>query len=345
MADGRVPPIRDDIEPILIEQRFKLGENWDPLFSIAPGLTDTQLKRGGLTRNLPGRPRAIRVSRSVADRLLEDLKTPPPSGPGLTSLTEITDLPAPTQLGPSQPFPTGPLGDIVIRRTPIVMHFTGDIAGGAAASELRAFGPVANPFRIRSIEIIPFSGVQLGQFLDIIISTDDDSTDTETPSGFSIFPLLLNFGTLPAADQQRGIQIPVEAFDIPISFMNPLTKQTIKARVFFAAPALALPNVDVLLIIEELSVQEMLTETAFEPTPVEQQTQPSTPLEAPAEEIVDTVFFLRVGTGMNGIGRYTSEETALAAARAAGVSNEGIFVVVTGRESGRTYFEGGSASF
>ncbi|KKK84111.1 hypothetical protein LCGC14_2786650, partial [marine sediment metagenome] len=135
MAYGRKPPIRNMDPVILANHRELLSVNWDPLFSLAPGLTQAQLKRAGLTSSIPGRPRAIRVPRSVADKLLDEFASPPPSGGGEKSLTEPTaeelaqqaaQLGAAVDLGPAVR---------VLRRTPVNFHFTGNIAGGAAASE------------------------------------------------------------------------------------------------------------------------------------------------------------------------------------------------------------------
>ena len=231
----------------------------------------------------------------------------------------------------------------MIRRTPIVMHFTGDIAAGEAASELRAYGPIANPFRIRSIEIIPMSGVTAGQFIDVIISTDDDPSDVLAPTGFSIFPLIANFNNLPAADQQRAIQVPAVPFDLPLNFESPLTKQTIKARVFFAAPAIALPNLDLVIVIEELSVIEQPTESAFADVPPEASPTPSTPPDAGPAPVQDTMWLLSVGSPMNGYGQYGSEDSARAAAEAAATNSPLLQISAWGQQSGSSlFFQAGS---
>lgn len=342
MPFGRIPPIRADNEIILAGHKTELRMNWDPLFSLAPGLTDAQLKRAGLSSRLPGRPRAIRLSQDAADKLLGELRTPPPSEPGQTSITEPTQeelddlaaiLGAAVDLGP---------GIRVLRRTPVNFHFTGDIAGGSAVSELRVFGPVPNPFDIRTIEVNPISNVEPGQFLDVIISNDDNTTDTVTPNGISIFPQLAGFGNLPAADQQRGAKILATHFDIPISFRVTNANMSIKIRSFFVAPAIQLANLSVTLIIEELTGISQDTSSPFPEDPVAAAPPPAAP---PAGPVQDTSFNLQVGSPMNGFGFYTSREDALAAAAAAAKQSPGLIVRAWGAQSGSNIFDEGTRQF
>ena len=342
MAFGRLPPVRGDNESILSGHKTALRMNWDPLFSLAPGLTDAQLKRAGLTRSIPGRPRAIRVSQDVSARLLEDLATPPPSGTGLASLTEPTQAELEAQAAAIGEAVDLGAGVRVLRRTPVNFHFTGDIAGGVAASELRVFGPIPNPFDIRTIEVNPVSNVQPGQFIDILISNDDNATDVAIPTGISIFPQLAGFANLPAADQQRGAKILAAHFDIPISFRVTNGQMSIKIRSFFVAPAIQLANLSVTLIIEELTG---ISQETFTPFPEVLTSQSPPPATSPPGPVQDTSFRLQVGSPMNGFGIFGSQAAAQAAATAASGGNPGIRVRVWGAQSGSTLFEEGTRMF
>lgn len=131
-------------------------------------------------------------------------------------------------------------------------HLTENIAGGAAASEIRVFGPVAQPFILRQLWINGDSGVTAGQFLDVLISGDGSTTDTDTPSGESIFPLLDGLASLPTPDGQRGLAIPPITLDLRLAQRVDLPGRWIKVRSFFVAPALTLPNIHVTIAIEIL---------------------------------------------------------------------------------------------
>lgn len=342
MAFGRQPPLRADNESILTGHKTELRMNWTPLFSLAPGLTDAQLKRAGLTRSIPGRPRAIRVSQDVANRFLDDLKTPPPSGSGIAPITEPTQAELEGRaVQPSEVVDLG-AGVRVLRRTPVNFHFTGDIAGGIAASELRVFGPVPNPFDIRTIEVNPVSNVQPGQFLDILISNDDNSTDVALPTGISIFPQLAGFPNLPAGDQQRGAKILAAHFDIPISFRVTNGNMSIKIRSFFVAPAIQLANLSVTLIIEELTG---ISEDTTSPFPEELTSESPPPAAAPAGPVKDTEFRLQVGSPMNGFGVYLTRQDALEAARNASKATPDLVVRAWGAQSGTNIFDAGTRLF
>jgi hypothetical protein len=170
----------------------------------------------------------------------------------------------------------------IIRATTVNFHFTGETAGGFADNETRTYGPIPNAFRIKSIEVSPISGVVQGQFLDIFISDDADFTDVARPTGNSIFPRVLNWQNLPNNDGRNEMQIPLQTLDIPMAHLVRNAHKTIKAKLFYSAPALALPVIEVTLVIHEVSFGPFADTTPPLPTPTPD--EPLRPLVEVAEE-------------------------------------------------------------
>jgi hypothetical protein len=165
--------------------------------------------------------------------------------------------PLPPVVVPPSPPPVAPIACNASARVPgtlqtINFHLTGDIAAGAAASEVRVHGPIGAPFIIQQIWINADSGVAPGQFLDVLISNDGDVSDVAGPSGQSIFPVLNGTAFLPAPDEQRGVAIPASLQELKLAFRVDNVNSWIKVQSLFVAPAIALPNVHVTMCIERL---------------------------------------------------------------------------------------------
>lgn len=234
---------------------------------------------------------------------------PPPKPRGLDPLPK--PLPAPTP--PKPPVttkPTTPPSSPPIATTPatpepyfsprvpgtleaINFHLTGDIAAGAAASELRVYGPVGVPFIIKQLWINTDSGAAPGQFLDVLISQDGDTTDTATPSGTSIFPLLDGVGNIPDPDKERGVAIPVTDLNLNLSHRIDHGDRWIKVRQYFIAPAAALANLHVTIIIERMDAPGMMPPPLKKRKPLIPKTEtPTAPPIEPTPTPVPTAAFM-----------------------------------------------------
>lgn len=228
---------------------------------------------------------------------------PGPNPPGINPLPP--PLPGPPTATPPAPTPTTPETENPPLSTPptwmyppiservpgtlqaINFHFTGDISGGAAASELRVHGPVGVPFIIRQIWLNADSGVTPGQFLDVIVSDDGEVTDTANPTGQSIFPLLNGVGSLPTPDGERGLAIPAVQQDLRLAFRVDKTNAWLKLRSYFVAPALGLPNIHVTMVIERMDAPGMNPPPMVPRPPIDSPTappvipQPTPPIDQP----------------------------------------------------------------
>lgn len=187
----------------------------------------------------------------------------PPGGPPVPRDPPVVPAPpGPPAIPPVGPAPPVPPAAPISPRVPgtlqaVNFHLTGDIAGGSATSELRVYGPVGVPFILRRLWINGDSGVAPGQFLDVLVSADGDTTDTATPSGESIFPLLSGLGALPAVDAPRGIAIPAQLLDLDMSYRVDTGNRWLKVMQSFQAPALGLANIHVTLIVERMDAPGM----------------------------------------------------------------------------------------
>lgn len=139
------------------------------------------------------------------------------------------------------------------RRTPVNFHFTSEIPGGVAGSDVRVYGPVPNPFTIREVQLHPVANAAQGQFVDVLVSDDGDPGDLAAPTGISIFPLLQGLSDLPTLDQQRGLAVPSGNLDIAMAYTVGAANKSIKVRSFFVAPAVVLPDLHVIIVLEEIT--------------------------------------------------------------------------------------------
>ncbi len=143
-----------------------------------------------------------------------------------------------------------PVESVVARRVWSV-HVTQDTVGGAVASEIRVFGPLSRRCRLHSLAVIPLAGVTAGQFFDVLVSGDGDTTDTANPTGSSIFSRVR--GTLPLPDNDVGVSVPVSTLRLTDVADVLSAGQYIKVFVYFRAPAVALPDVSFVFELDELA--------------------------------------------------------------------------------------------
>lgn len=155
----------------------------------------------------------------------------------------------PEPVVPAEPVPGGGLS--VVARRVVAVHVTADTAAGSSTSELRAFGPFGGGFRIRSLAVFPLAGVQVGQYFDVLVSADGDTTDVALATGTSIFRPVL--GVPPVPDGTNAGAVPLEALRLTDLFEVLQGGQFIKVVVSFVAPAVALPDVSFVFEIDELS--------------------------------------------------------------------------------------------
>ena len=189
--------------------------------------------------------------------------TPPPGTPppGTPPPPVVGTPPPPTWTPPAQP------GAGWTR--PVSFNFTTPIVGGDVDSELRIYGPVANPFWIRQITITPLASLELEQFLDIFITADADAADIDPPNGSSIFQPVAGLGTIPSPDNERGMLIGTEARTIDFPFLVTASQQSLKVQTKRRGAALTMPRVNVLIIIEEIpnAIVPVIVRPPLQPPP------------------------------------------------------------------------------
>jgi hypothetical protein len=177
---------------------------------------------------------------------------PPGTVPGSGDVPEAGPPGVSPPGAPAPPTWSSPVPALPTRTWPVSFHFTDAIAGGSATSELRVYGPVPAPYRIKSVVVSPLAAVSAGQFIDVLTSADGNTTDTATPTGQSLFDPVLP-GGIPSPDASRGLAVPVTAVAFNVLAAIPVENQFIKVLLSFAAPAVALPDVSVTLVLEQFS--------------------------------------------------------------------------------------------
>lgn len=191
----------------------------------------------------------------------------PPVGPGplppvAPQPPTVSPQPVPPTTPPTtQPLPPGgvppqspslPLPSGVLRT--INFNFSGDITAGSATSEVRVYGPISRRFYIREVQIVPIGGFELGQILDIVVSGDSDPLDSAILTGASIFPALSGVAIIPAPDNERGVLLGEQPVKIDLTYFVDQPSQSIKVQTRLAGTALNLPNLHVMITIEEVEV-------------------------------------------------------------------------------------------
>lgn len=140
------------------------------------------------------------------------------------------------------------------------------------------------PFIIRSIEIVPVAGVAVGQFVDVLVSTDDDDTDTVTPTGSSIFEGSQNLSLAPTGDGDVGLPVSALPYDVPMAKRVHETGRTLKVVVRAIAPAVSVPAVHVVVVVAEFEqmANPIAPRPPIGPGPDHPEAPPYAPLPDPA---------------------------------------------------------------
>lgn len=231
---GRLPAPRAEFGCNL---KVDLPANYPPLIANRPkqfsGIPDYDPQP-----NPPPSPPPIGVEPPTPTTPPSD-SGPGPQPPGATP----SPTPPPCGCGPSYRSQRSP--------TTLNFHLSGDSAGASPTTEVRISQRIARPYTITQITVLPISGVTSGQYLDILVSTDDDGDDTDAPTGSSIFDPQGALTLIPAEDRPRGlpvIALPYTAFK-PVKVYDQNT--TLKILSAFVAPAIDLPTLHVLITIEE----------------------------------------------------------------------------------------------
>jgi len=154
----------------------------------------------------------------------------------------------------------------------LTFHLTGAVSGGSTVREVRVSPRLDRQALIRSIELVPVAGTAVGQFIDVLISQDDQTSDASAPLGYSIFEGPQGIAGLPVEDQDVGLPVVDHAYDVPLSYWISDLGQTLKVVGRFAAPATAPPACHVVIVLEEFDG----TSSPIEPRP------PFPPAPAPA---------------------------------------------------------------
>lgn len=136
----------------------------------------------------------------------------------------------------------------------LTFHLTGATVPGAAAAEVRTGPRMERPFLIRSLSWVPSAATGPGQFVDLLVSSDDDTSDTATPTGSSIFQGPQNVSGLPAGDADIGLPVADVPFEVPTAFRVEATGKTLKVVARFQAPSTAPPAGHVVLVVDEFDI-------------------------------------------------------------------------------------------
>jgi hypothetical protein len=156
----------------------------------------------------------------------------------------------------------------------LTFHFTTDTPGSNPNQETRVSPVIGNPYRIRSVAIMPIANAQAGQYLNIRQSATADDSDAAATDGQPIFEGVQLFPGMPTEDMERGMGIPEES--TVVDCLGPVQPagSVLKVTTSFVPPATNLPVVDVLIIVELL--------TAYVPPPYAPPPPTPSPLPPPA---------------------------------------------------------------
>jgi hypothetical protein len=272
----------------------QLACNKQPRTSLAGYLTAEQLRRAQSAPGIPGRVPAPRQELSCIDSELPkvpradvfpdfargDGPLPPstPGGPPGNPPGGPSPRPGPGPAPPGPPIVVQPPGGLPPGGQPqppcgcppgdggpmghgfprtINFHMTGSISGGSATSEVRVSPRLDRVAMIRSIEILPVGGSAVGQYIDVLVSTDDETVDVDFPRGASIFQGALNLDGLPVQDQDVGLPMPSVPFDVPLAYLLRDRGVNLKVVGRFQAPAIAPPACHVVIVLEEFEVESV----------------------------------------------------------------------------------------
>lgn len=198
-------------------------------------------------------------------------QTPYTPGPTPTPTPQPTPTPTPGGTTPNPGIPGPGANRPTIRRHTIAIGLTALTPGGPAGNEIRAIGPITGPWAIRRLIIAGTSGVVPGQFIDVLISDDDHTSDTDAPTGRSILDRTLDAAALTTPDTNPGLPLILGPYDLTDPYADENGNCYIKIHQYVITPATTLAQGHVLIIWDELG------EPGSQPTP----TPPPTYIPAP----------------------------------------------------------------
>lgn len=189
----------------------------------------------------PGRMRSARFAISPP------VSPPPavPRAPAVPPPPEPPPQPPPEPPSPVRVIPPPHYGGNVLQ-----FHFQSLTPGGGGNNEIRVSPRLDYPHvETKSLLIVPYGNVQAGQFIQIFVSPDDDIANTATPSGSNFSGVIGRLGDNPGSDNTRAIPVPSEPTFFDAFRMGWTSGGYVKVRLFFVAPATALPVVSVIIPI------------------------------------------------------------------------------------------------
>lgn len=162
----------------------------------------------------------------------------------------------------------------------INFHLTGIASGGSATTELRAGPRHERPFIIRSVEVVPVGGVSVGQYVDVFVCGADWPGDTVGVPGVSIFEAQQAVGDLPVEDRPLGLPVTSHHYDVPMAFEVLESSRVLMVQAQFVAPAAALPQLHVVVVIEEFDTlgDPVIPRPPIGPPPIEVRPPAAPPL-------------------------------------------------------------------
>lgn len=170
-----------------------------------------------------------------------------PRGGGLERSIEVSPFgdPVPAPAGGTRANPLY-VASAHYGATNLVFNFQGATSGGGGNNEIRV-SPYLDfaHLETKSLLIVPYSGVQPGQFIQVLKAGDDNITNSATPSGTIIGQQIGRLGDYPTPDNSRGIPVPNEALLFDTFRVGWSEGAYIKVRLFFVAPATSLPIISV----------------------------------------------------------------------------------------------------
>ncbi len=132
----------------------------------------------------------------------------------------------------------------------LTFNFQGATGGGGGNNEIRV-SPYLDYEHVetKALWIVPYSGVTAGQFLQVRRSIDDDVANTALPTGTLMGSEVGRTGVYPAPDNTQAIPVPFEPTLLDTFRVGWNGGFYIKLRLFFVAPAVALPVISVMLSV------------------------------------------------------------------------------------------------
>jgi hypothetical protein len=156
-------------------------------------------------------------------------------------VTPNSGLLPPDAVGPQTNVNTGWYGAGVM-----LFNFLGATAGGGGNNEIRVSSYVSVlHFETKALWITPYSGVTAGQFIQIFYSPDNSITNTAFPTGSQIGMDVGHLGDNPNPDNNKAFPVPQTAMNYDGFRTGAAFEGYIKVRLFFVAPAIALPLITV----------------------------------------------------------------------------------------------------